>query len=174
MQDAGELWISLDAFGECHPPLQIAIRHSAALLPQHEAFAEALEALPAELRQRHAVLVAFTSRCHRLRFLWVLADLIQLYNWLHITFDQLLKEDKAKTMSIREMLDSMGNHGRFDAAEGRRINELWNRSKCASVVLVHPRPGSAPPLACRCAFLCTASDLLPAVFSGSASTSLCG
>jgi hypothetical protein len=130
MQDVGELWLILDAFSGRHPLLQIAVRHSDLLLPQHEAFTEALEAMPAAARQNFSTLVAFTHSCHRLRFLWVLPDLIELYDWLHCTFDQVLKEDKAKEMSVRDMLDSMDKKGRFDDTKVRRIRELWNRARC--------------------------------------------
>jgi hypothetical protein len=69
MQDAGELWLMLDAYSDEHPPSQTAVRYSDSLLPQHEAFHEALEAMPASARKEFSVLATFTHSCHRLRFL---------------------------------------------------------------------------------------------------------
>ena len=100
LAEADRRWVALSAYSAAHPAMQIAVHYSDQLIKEHVAFAEALEAslaVPeANTRNATALLHMFTQRCHQLRFLWVLPDLIQLYQWLHSQLDTLFFEQKAR------------------------------------------------------------------------------
>ena len=100
LAEADRRWMALSEYSAAHPAMQIAVHYSDQLIKEHVAFAEALEAslaVPeANTRNATALLHMFTQRCHQLRFLWVLPDLIQLYQWLHSQLDTLFFEQKAR------------------------------------------------------------------------------
>lgn len=100
LADADRRWVALSEYSATHPAMQIAVHYSDQLIKEHVAFAEALEASQAvpeaNTRNATALLHMFTQRCHQLRFLWVLPDLIQLYQWLHSQLDTLFFEQKAR------------------------------------------------------------------------------
>ena len=146
LADVDRQWAALSAYSAAHPPMQIAVHYSNDLIKEHVAFAEALEARLAvpdpHARDATALLHMFTQRCHQLRFLWVLPDLIQLYKWLHWQLDNLFFEQKAHDMCIGELLKllhrraagerwegDMAVHQRFSKAEARKLKLLWLRAK---------------------------------------------
>ena len=130
---ATQLWKDLDTFSTDHPPLQVAVRHSSSLVAQSVIFADELELLSVgEGGQEMAVLLAFTRKCYSLRFLWVLPDLVELYQFLHTHLEHILFEEKSKQLSMGELLESMRtNRGsmRFSQDDARHITQLWLRVK---------------------------------------------
>ena len=136
---ASQLSSQLDDFSIEHPPLHVAVRPSVPPITPSVIFEDELELVvgrdPARTHEL-AMLLTFTRKCHNLRFLWVLPDLIEFYQFLHVQLEYILLEEKAKQLSIGALLESMatkrGNEGtrtRFSQNDARRITHLWLRVK---------------------------------------------
>ena len=122
-----------------------------------KAFAEALEGPVATGRHQASValLQAFTRRCHQVRFLWSLPDLIQLYHLLHgMLLEHLMSEEKAKRITIGELIELIrsprdeGIKKRFSCDDARRVWQLWQRVKCGFNAFVEASGGRIGHGAC--------------------------
>jgi len=136
---ASQLSSRLDDFIIEHPPLHVAVRPSVPPITPSVIFEDELELVvgrdPTGTREL-AMLLTFTRKCRHLRFLWVLPDLIEFYQFLHVQLEYILLEEQAKQKSIGALLESMatkrGNEGtrtRFSQNDARRITQLWLRVK---------------------------------------------
>jgi len=140
LSEADECWTEvLPRFSEGHPPLQIALRSSGHLTKQHIAFAEELEACGHVMGLLHK----FTSRSLELRYLWVLPDLIDLYQLLHSLLDTTIYEEKAKDMPIGALLDLLQRRGAGDpdlpANLLKRFGKAEAQKNCSTVAACQDR-----------------------------------
>lgn len=127
LAEADRRWVALSEYSAAHPVMQIAVHYSDQLIKEHVAFAEVLEASQAvpeaNTRNATALLHMFTQRCHQLRFLWVLPDLIQLYQWLHSQLDTLFFEQRAR-LPVQNRVPPLRAESRGSACLAQRPPEI--------------------------------------------------